>query len=83
MLKGNGGKKFYGNPCKTKEGAEGYCQPPTYCFSQFINIDDYLANRCSLTNEVQGICCSKVNRAPDQNYREFLSLIALNFRFDF
>ncbi len=72
-----------GEACKTKEGLEGHCQPPTYCFSQFIDIDDYLANRCPLTKGVKGICCPTKSRAPDQNNREFLSLIALNFRFDF
>lgn len=60
----------YGSQCQTKEGLEGVCQPATYCFSQYNNVEDYLQNRCKLNNGISGICCVKEFRPPQERYRK-------------
>ncbi|XP_054156555.1 peroxidase-like isoform X2 [Oppia nitens] len=57
-----------GKPCKTTDGLAGVCESATYCFSQYNDVKDFLANRCPLSNGAFGICCPKQIRKVSESY---------------
>ena len=61
-------KEETGKPCQTSDGLVGECESASYCFSQFNDIQDYIANRCQQPNGAQGVCCPKEVRKPSQTY---------------
>lgn len=58
--------------CRTNDGLEGMCMPPSYCFSQYSDIDDYRQNFCQLdgSNRRPGVCCPQDGQTTADKYGE-------------
>lgn len=68
----------FGSLCQTKEGLKGFCQPATFCFSQYNNLIEYDKNKCRQPNGLFGICCPKDFRKPQLQYCKMNFYVNLN-----